>query len=122
MIPFLRRATTLLAWLVVGLAAVGAVLAPLFDWILAHMEGDAASISAWLPLSGLLLAIALGGGLLIRGRLLGLALLAVPALQLLIETDVLVALIYLSAVALIFGAPQALARSDRRTTVGAPDQ
>ncbi len=113
---FLRRVSVLCAWLVVVLAGLGAALTPVMGTILARMEKESVSIWTWLSLSALLLAVALGGYLLIRRKLLGLPLAALPAVQLLIEENVPAALVYLAVVSLIFGTPLALANFDKRST------
>ena len=112
---FLSRVSIFCAWLVVILAILGAALFPIMIAGLAHMEKEHDSVWTLIPESALLLVVALGGYLLIRHKPWGLLLVALPAIQLFIEENILAALVYLATELLIFGTPLALANFSQRS-------
>jgi hypothetical protein len=104
----------LVAWVILAIAAIGAIAFPVTGPIYARMTGQALSMWQIAALSLALLAIAVGAFLLTRRRLTGFVLVLIPAIYWLMMGFRSAALTYFAGAIAIFGTPVLLAYLDFR--------
>ena len=112
-----------IAWILVVITGAVAVLFPLMEPVYSQMEHRALWWPSVIATSAFFMALAIGAYALTRRRLAGLLPLALASLPTFLAGNPRPPLIWLACVALVFGAPFALAwREARVRTVGAPGQ
>ena len=117
---FLFVVADILAWLLLAFAVVGALTYPFVGPVHARMSGQPITALGIVGTSVLWLAVALGAYAITRRQVFGIALVLLPAVQLIASGQVALGLVAVGVLVLAFATPFILAISQARSVASGP--